>query len=78
MGPVQGPDEHTGRACHALAVLFGELHAIGGRNGKTSVEKYNLRADCWSAVPEMTLPGSPELQVQWDRCERAAALRLMT
>ena len=65
----------TGRYFHGLAVLNGELHAFGG-DGETSVEKYNLRADCWSAVPEMTLPGSPELQ--WDRCERAAALRLMT
>ena len=38
---------------HALAVLDGELHAIGGmsRSSETSVEKYDSRTDCWSIVP---------------------------
>ena len=45
----------TGRYFHALAVLFGELHAIGG-NGKTSVEKYDAQADRWTPVPAMALP----------------------
>ena len=45
----------TARRGHALAVLDGELHAVGGTN-KTSVEKYDPRADSWSAVPGMALP----------------------
>ena len=45
----------TRRVCHALAVLDGELHAVGGA-GETSVEKYDPRADSWSAVPGMALP----------------------
>ena len=44
----------TARMGHALAVLNGELHAVGG-HGKTSTEKYDPRADSWSAVPGMTL-----------------------
>jgi N-acetylneuraminic acid mutarotase len=45
----------TGRRYHALAVLFGELHAIGGLN-ETSVEKYDAQTDRWTAVPAMALP----------------------
>ena len=45
----------TGRYGHALAVLDGELHAVGGE-GKTSAEKYDPRADSWSVVPGMALP----------------------
>ena len=45
----------TARCLHTLAVLFGELHAIGGR-GKTSVEKYDAQADRWTPVPAMALP----------------------
>jgi hypothetical protein len=46
----------TARRHHALAVLFGELHAIGGDNGETSVEKYDAQADRWTPVPAMALP----------------------
>jgi N-acetylneuraminic acid mutarotase len=45
----------TRRHSHALAVLFGELHAIGGYE-KTSVEKYDAQADRWTPVPAMALP----------------------
>ena len=45
----------TVRTCHALAVLFGELHAIGG-DEETSVEKYDAQADRWTPVPAMALP----------------------
>ena len=45
----------TARYSHALAVLFGELHAIGGHN-ETSVEKYDAQADRWTPVPAMALP----------------------
>jgi hypothetical protein len=45
----------TGRCDHALAVLFGELHAIGGY-GETSVEKYDAQAERWTPVPAMALP----------------------
>jgi hypothetical protein len=45
----------TGRRHHALAVLFGELHAIGGSK-ETSVEKYDAQADLWALVPAMALP----------------------
>ena len=45
----------TGRLYHALAVLHGELHAIGG-DGETSVEKYDAQADRWTPVPAMALP----------------------
>ena len=45
----------TGRSDHALAVLNGELHAVGGAD-KTSAEKYDPRADSWSVVPGMALP----------------------
>ena len=48
----------TGRAYHALAVLHGELHAIGGAGGETSVEKYDPQGDSWSVVPGMALPES--------------------
>ena len=41
----------------AVAVLDGELHAVGGvGDGETSAEKYDPRADSWSAVPGMALP----------------------
>ena len=52
----------TGRYGHALAVLDGELYAVGlGQTSfadlhATSVEKYDLRADSWSVVPGMALP----------------------
>jgi hypothetical protein len=45
----------TDRCYHALAVLFGELHAIGGTY-QTSVEKYGAQADRWTPVPAMALP----------------------
>jgi N-acetylneuraminic acid mutarotase len=45
----------TERKFHALEVLFGELHAIGGFS-KTSAEKYDAQADRWSPVPAMALP----------------------
>ena len=40
----------------ALAVLDGALHAIGGGLDKTSVERYDPRANRWSVVPRMALP----------------------
>ena len=48
----------TGRWSHALAVLDGELHAVGGvGEGETFVEKFDPQANSWSTVPEMALPG---------------------
>ena len=46
------------RRSHTLAVLGGELYAVGGhgRQGPGSVEKYDPRDDSWSIVPEMALP----------------------
>ncbi len=51
------------RKRHALAVLNGELHAVGGIQdsglvGKLvrTAEKYDPRANSWSVVPGMALP----------------------
>ena len=57
-------DMTDGRNGHALVVLDGELHAVGGSSGideygsrdKRTVEKFDARLDCWIAVPEMDLP----------------------
>ena len=51
----------TRRRGHTLAVLDGELHAVGGEDKRSEgpdVEKYDPRADSWSAVPGMSLPES--------------------
>ena len=49
------------RRGHALAVLDGELHAIGGNvSSALFAERYDRRADRWIAVPEMALPFNRE------------------
>jgi N-acetylneuraminic acid mutarotase len=40
---------------HALAVLHGDLYAIGGHR-ETSVEKYDAQADSWTFAVAMALP----------------------
>ena len=54
----------TGRSCHSLEVIGGDLYAVGGDHGVTSVEKYNLQADSWSTVAGMALPE----QFSWGAC----------
>ena len=49
------------RRVHILVVLDGELHAVGGfrhhgAGAETFVEKYDIRADSWSAMPGMAEP----------------------
>ncbi|XGW15196.1 hypothetical protein V3C99_001019, partial [Haemonchus contortus] len=47
----------TPRDNHGSAVLHGALYVVGGRDGNSdrlsSAEKYDFRADKWTAVPDM-------------------------
>ena len=45
----------TERSNHVLAVLNGELHAVGDKS--LTVEKYDVQSETWRIVPEMALPG---------------------